>query len=178
MNIVLGGTGSIAAYKAADIISRLKKLGHEVDVILTESGSRIITPITLQTLSKNKVYMDMFEEITPKEVKHISLAEKADLMLIAPATANIIGKIANGIADDFLSTVVMAAANTTPVYIAPAMNTNMYENPIVQANIEKLRSYGYRFIEPKESLLACGTVGKGALADVDDIIKVIEGRME
>ncbi|MCI6820817.1 MAG: bifunctional phosphopantothenoylcysteine decarboxylase/phosphopantothenate--cysteine ligase CoaBC [Clostridiales bacterium] len=178
MNIVLGVTGSIAAYKAADIISRLKKLGHEVDVILTESGSRIITPITLQTLSKNKVYMDMFEEITPKEVKHISLAEKADLMLIAPATANIIGKIANGIADDFLSTVVMAAANTTPVYIAPAMNTNMYENPIVQANIEKLRSYGYRFIEPKESLLACGTVGKGALADVDDIIKVIEGRME
>ena len=178
MNIVLGVTGSIAAYKAADIISRLKKLGHEVDVILTESGSRIITPITLQTLSKNKVYMDMFEEITPKEVKHICLAEKADLMLIAPATANIIGKIANGIADDFLSTVVMAAANTTPVYIAPAMNTNMYENPIVQANIEKLRSYGYRFIEPKESLLACGTVGKGALADVDDIIKVIEGRME
>lgn len=178
MNIVLGVTGSIAAYKAADIISRLKKQGHEVDVILTESGSRIITPITLQTLSKNKVYMDMFEEITPKEVKHISLAEKADLMLIAPATANIIGKIANGIADDFLSTVVMAAANTTPVYIAPAMNTNMYENPIVQANIEKLRSYGYRFIEPKESLLACGTVGKGALADVDDIIKVIEGRME
>ena len=178
MNIVLGVTGSIAAYKAADIISRLKKLGHEVDVILTESGSRIITPITLQTLSKNKVYMDMFEEITPKEVKHISLAEKADLMLIAPATANIIGKIANGIADDFLSTVVMAAANTTTVYIAPAMNTNMYENPIVQANIEKLRSYGYRFIEPKESLLACGTVGKGALADVDDIIKVIEGRME
>ena len=178
MNIVMGVTGSIAAYKAADIISRLKKLGHEVDVILTESGSRIITPITLQTLSKNKVYMDMFEEITPKEVKHISLAEKADLMLIAPATANIIGKIANGIADDFLSTVVMAAASTTPVYIAPAMNTNMYENPIVQANIEKLRSYGYRFIEPKESLLACGTVGKGALADVDDIIKVIEGRME
>lgn len=178
MNIVLGVTGSIAAYKAADIISRLKKQGHEVDVILTESGSRIITPITLQTLSKNKVYMDMFEEITPKEVKHISLAEKADLMLIAPATANIIGKIANGIADDFLSTVVMAAANTTPVYIAPAMNTNMYENPIVQANIEKLRSYGYRFIEPKESLLACGTVGKGAMADVDDIIKVIEGRME
>ena len=122
--------------------------------------------------------MDMFEEITPKEVKHISLAEKADLVLIAPATASIIGKIANGIADDFLSTVVMAAANTTPVYIAPAMNTNMYENPIVQANIEKLRSYGYRFIEPKESLLACGTVGKGALADVDDIIKVIEGSME
>ena len=170
MNILLGVTGSIAAYKAADITSRLTKLGHNVDVVLTESGSRIITPLTLQTLSKNKVYMDMFEEITPTEVKHISLAKKADLVLIAPATANIIGKLANGIADDFLSTVVMAAANHTPVYIAPAMNTQMYENPIVQDNIKKLQSYGYRFIEPKESLLACGDLGRGALADVDDII--------
>ena len=167
MNIVLGVTGSIAAYKAADITSRFKKLGHNVDVILTESGSRIITPITLQTLSKNKVYMDMFEEI--------SLAEKADVLLIAPATANIIGKIANGIADDFLSTVVMAAANHTPVYIAPAMNTNMYENPIVQGNIDKLKGLGYHFIEPKESMLACGVLGKGALADVDDIVETIEG---
>ena len=178
MNILLGVTGSIAAYKAADITSRLKKHGHNVDVILTESGSRIITPLTLQTLSRNKVYMDMFEEITPSEVKHISLAKKADVVLIAPATANIIGKIAYGIADDFLSTVVMAAANDTPVFIAPAMNTNMYENPIVQDNIEKLRSYGYRFIEPKESLLACGDLGKGALADVDTIVEIIEGSKE
>ena len=99
-------------------------------------------------------------------------------MLIAPATANIIGKIAYGIADDFLSTVVMAAAKDTPVFIAPAMNTNMYENPIVQDNIEKLRSYGYRFIEPKESLLACGDLGKGALADVDTIVEIIEGSKE
>lgn len=178
MNILLGVTGSIAAYKAADITSRLMKLGHNVDVILTESGSKIITPLTLQTLSKNKVYMDMFEEITPSEVKHISLAKKADVVLIAPATANIIGKIAYGIADDFLSTVVMAAAKDTPIYIAPAMNTNMYENPIVQDNIEKLRSYGYRFIEPKESLLACGDLGKGALADVDTIVEIIEGSKE
>lgn len=178
MNILLGVTGSIAAYKAADITSRLTKLGHNVDVILTESRSRIITPLTLQTLSKNKVYMDMFEEITPSEVKHISLAKKADVVLIAPATANIIGKIAYGIADDFLSTVVMAAAKDTPIYIAPAMNTNMYENPIVQDNIEKLRSYGYRFIEPKESLLACGDLGKGALADVDTIVEIIEGSKE
>lgn len=178
MNILLGVTGSIAAYKAADITSRLTKLGHNVDVVLTESGSRIITPLTLQTLSKNKVYMDMFEEITPTEVKHISLAKKADLVLIAPATANIIGKLANGIADDFLSTVVMAAANHTPVYIAPAMNTQMYENPIVQDNIKKLQSYGYRFIEPKESLLACGDLGRGALADVDDIIGIIEGSIK
>ena len=174
MKIGLGVTGSIAAYKAADIISRLKKLGHNIDVILTESGSKIITPLTLQTLSKNKVYMDMFEEITPQEVKHISLAEKADLVLIAPATANIIGKIAHGIADDFLSTVVMAAANQAPIYIAPAMNTNMYENPIVQENIEKLKSLGYQFIEPKESMLACGTLGKGALADVDVIVDIVE----
>ena len=178
MNILLGVTGSIAAYKAADITSRLTKLGHNVDVVLTESGRRIITPITLQTLSKNKVYTDMFEEITPSEVKHISLAKKADVVLIAPATANIIGKIANGIADDFLSTVVMAVANHTPVYIAPAMNTNMYENPIVQDNIKKLKSFGYRFIEPKESLLACGDLGRGALADVDEIVEIIEGSIK
>ena len=178
MNILLGVTGSIAAYKAADITSRLTKLGHNVDVVLTESGSRIITPITLQTLSKNKVYTDMFEEITPSEVKHISLAKKADVVLIAPATANIIGKIANGIADDFLSTVVMAVANHTPVYIAPAMNTNMYENPIVQDNIKKLKSFGYRFIEPKESLLACGDLGRGALAYVDEIVEIIEGSIK
>lgn len=178
MNVLLGVTGSISAYKAADIANRLTKLGHNVDVILTESGSKIITPLTLQTLSKNKVYMDMFEEITPSEVKHISLAKKADVVLIAPATANIIGKIAWGIADDFLSTVVMAAANHTPVYIAPAMNTNMYENPIVQENIEKLKRLGYRFIEPKESLLACGDLGKGALADVDEIVTIIDSFQE
>ena len=174
MNVLLGVTGSIAAYKAAEITSRLTKAGHNVDVLLTESGSKFITPLTLQTLSKNKVYMDMFEEITPSEVKHISLAKKADLLLIAPATANMIGKIAGGIADDFLSTVTMAAAGQTPVYIAPAMNTNMYENPIVQENIQKLRKRGYHFIEPKASLLACGDLGKGALADVEEIVAVVE----
>lgn len=174
MNVLLGVTGSIAAYKAAEITSRLTKAGHNVDVLLTESGSKFITPLTLQTLSKNKVYMDMFEEITPSEVKHISLAKKADLLLIAPATANIIGKIVGGIADDFLSTVTMAAAGHTPVYIAPAMNTNMYENPIVQENIQKLTKLGYHFIEPKASLLACGDLGKGALADVEEIVAVVE----
>lgn len=173
MNVLLGVTGSIAAYKAAEITSRLTKKDCNVDIILTEGGSKFITPLTLQTLSKNKVYMDMFEEITPSEVKHISLAKKADLVLIAPATANIIGKIAWGIADDFLSTVVMAAANKTPVYIAPAMNTEMYENPIVQENIERLSKRGYHFIEPKASLLACGDLGKGALADVDQIVDVV-----
>lgn len=174
MNIVLGVTGSISAYKAADITSRLKKAGHDVHVILTEGGAQFITPLTLQTLSRNKVHMDFFEEGLPKEVKHIDLAQDADLVVIAPATANIIGKIAGGIADDLLSATVMAAATTTPVYLAPAMNTNMYENPIVQENINKLRGLGYRFIEPKESLLACGVVGKGALADVDEIVRIIE----
>lgn len=178
MNILLGVTGSIAAYKAAELTSRFTKLGHNVDVLLTESGSRFITPLTLQTLSKNKVYMDMFEEITPSEVKHISLAKKADLMLIAPATANIIGKIAGGIADDFLSTVVMAAAVRAPIYIAPAMNTAMYENPILQENIRKLRDGGYHFIEPKASLLACGDLGKGALADVDTIVSAVQEALE
>lgn len=174
MNIVLGVTGSISAYKAADITSKLSKAGHDVHIILTDGGSKFITPLALQTLSKNKVHTEFFEEGTPKEVKHITLAENADILVIAPASANIIGKIAGGIADDLLSATVMAAATTTPVYLAPAMNTNMYENPIVQANIEKLEALGYKFIEPKESLLACGVTGKGALADVDVIVDIIE----
>ncbi|NLD18876.1 MAG: phosphopantothenoylcysteine decarboxylase [Clostridiales bacterium] len=178
MNIVLGVTGSISAYKAADITSKLAKEGHDVHVVLTDGGSQFITPLTLQTLSKNKVYMEFFEEGNPKEVKHIDLAQNADVLVIAPASANIIGKIASGIADDLLSATIMAAANITPIYIAPAMNTNMYENPIVQVNIEKLKNYGYRVIEPKESLLACGVFGKGALADVDDIVEAIEGSRE
>ena len=174
MNIVLGVTGSISAYKAADITSKLSKAGHDVHIILTDGGSKFITPLALQTLSKNKVHTEFFEEGSPKEVKHITLAENADILVIAPASANIIGKIAGGIADDLLSATVMAAATTTPVYLAPAMNTNMYENPIVQANIEKLTALGYKFIEPKESLLACGVTGKGALADVDVIVDIIE----
>ena len=174
MNIVLGVTGSISAYKAADITSKLSKAGHNVHIILTDGGSKFITPLALQTLSKNKVHTEFFEEGNPKEVKHITLAENADILVIAPASANIIGKIAGGIADDLLSATVMAAATTTPVYLAPAMNTNMYENPIVQANIEKLTALGYKFIEPKESLLACGVTGKGALADVDVIVDIIE----
>lgn len=178
MNIVLGVTGSISAYKAADITSRLAKKGHDVHVILTEGGSKFITPLTLQTLSKNKVHTEFFEEGIPKEVKHIDLAQNADVIVIAPASANIMGKIAHGIADDLLSATVMAGANLAPVYLVPAMNTNMYENPIVQENVEKLRSLGYRFIEPKESMLACGVTGKGALADVDEIVEIIEGSLE
>ena len=174
MYIVLGVTGSISAYKAADIANRLTKDGHEVHVIMTEGGSQFITPLTMQTLSKNKVHTESFEEYDPTIVKHIDLAGHADIVLIAPATANIIGKIASGIADDLLSAAVMAAANQAQIYIAPAMNTNMYENPIVQQNIEKLQNLGYFFIEPKEAMLACGTVGKGALADVDTIVDTVE----
>jgi phosphopantothenoylcysteine decarboxylase/phosphopantothenoylcysteine decarboxylase/phosphopantothenate--cysteine ligase len=176
-NIILGVTGSIAAYKAADISSILTKHGYNVEVILTKSAREFITPLTLQSLTKNRVYFDMFEEFKPSEIKHISLAKKADLCLIAPATANIIGKLANGIADDMLTTVVMAMSNV-PIYICPAMNTNMYNNAIVQRNIEVLTEYGYHFIEPKEGRLACGDIGRGALADVAAIINTIEAYLE
>lgn len=176
-NVILGVTGSIAAYKAADISNLLTKGGYNVDVIMTKSAAEFITPLTFQSLTKNKVYIDMFEEITPREIKHISLAKKADLCLIAPASANIIGKLANGIADDMLSTVVMAMSNV-PIFICPAMNTNMYNNPIVQKNIKMLSDYGYNFIEPREAVLACGDLGKGALADVDLIIETVKGHFD
>jgi len=176
-NIILGVTGSIAAYKAADISNILTKHGYNVDVILTKSAREFITPLTFQALTKNRVYFDMFEEFTPSEIKHISLAKKADLCLIAPATANIIGKLASGIADDMLTTVIMAL-NNVPIYICPAMNTNMYNNAIVQRNINTLTEYGYYFVEPKEGLLACGDMGKGALADVDTIINTVEAYLE
>ena len=174
MNIVLGVSGSISAYKAADVTSRLTKAGHDVHVILTDGGSRFITALTLQTLSKNKVYTDTFDEDDPSVVNHIYLADNADIVAVVPASADFIGKAASGIADDMLTSTLLAALNQSIVVMAPAMNTNMYENPIVQGNMEKLASYGVRFIEPKSSLLACGTVGKGALADVDVIVKYIE----
>lgn len=172
-NILLGVTGSIAAYKAADITNLLTKAGHNVDVILTRGGQEFITPLTLQTLSKNRVYTGVFQEDYPREVKHISLAKKADLFLVAPASADVIGKLANGIADDMLTSVALALRGI-PRLIAPAMNTNMYENPILQDNLEKLRKYGFEIIEPKEALLACGDLGKGALADVDVIVRAAE----
>lgn len=170
-NIVLGVTGSIAAYKAAEIVGQLKKEGYEVDVIMTKNACNFITPLTLQTLSKNKVLTDMFETPSPYEVEHISLASKADLILVAPATANIIGKVANGIADDMLSTTIMASKAL--VVFACAMNSNMYENRIVQSNIEKLKGYGYKFLEPEEGLLACGVSGKGKLANTEKIVRFI-----
>ncbi|SHH09790.1 bifunctional phosphopantothenoylcysteine decarboxylase/phosphopantothenate--cysteine ligase CoaBC [Tepidibacter thalassicus] len=170
-NIVLGVSGGIAVYKACDIVSRLKKLNANVKVIMTKSATEFVTPLTFQSLSQNFVITDMFKEPKTWDVEHISLAQWADLFLIAPATANIIGKIANGIADDMLSTTVMATK--AEVVIAPAMNTNMYENKIVQDNISKLIKFGYKFIEPESGRLACGDVGKGKLASPENIVKEI-----
>lgn len=175
-NVILGVTGSIAAYKAADIVSTLTKDGYNIDVIMTKGGTAFITPLTLQTLSKNKVYVDVFQEDCPSEVKHISLAQQADLLLVAPASADAIGKMANGIADDMLTSVVLAVRDI-PRFIAPAMNTNMYENPIVQDNLKKLQTYGFEIIDPKETRLACGDIGKGALASVETIVHSVEERL-
>jgi len=168
--VVLGVTGGIAAYKACEIVRELRKESANVQVILTQSGAQFITPLTLQTLSKNPVVMDMFNLISESEIGHISLAQRAHLLLIAPATANIIGKIRGGIADDMLSTVVMAT--TAPVLIAPAMNTQMYASAAVRENLAVLKSRGFHFVEPDEGELACGTVGPGRLADVGKILEM------
>lgn len=172
-NIILGVTGSIAAYKAADIVSILTKNGYNIDVIMTKGATAFITPLTLQTLSKNKVYVNVFQEDCPSEVKHVSLAQQADLLLVAPASADAIGKMANGIADDMLTSVVLAVRGI-PRFIAPAMNTNMYENPIVQDNLKKLQAYGFEIIDPRETRLACGDIGKGALASVETIVHSVK----
>ncbi|CDF57884.1 bifunctional phosphopantothenoylcysteine decarboxylase/phosphopantothenate--cysteine ligase CoaBC [Thermobrachium celere] len=171
-NVVLGVSGGIACYKALDIVSRLKKKGINVYVIMTKAATEFVAPLSFQSLSQNYVVVDMFEDPKTWEVEHISLAERADVFVIAPATANVIGKIANGIADDMLTTTVMATK--APVVIAPAMNTNMYENKIVQRNIEFLKSMGYHFIEPESGRLACGAVGKGKLAEPEKIVEYIE----
>lgn len=163
--------GGIAAYKALDVVSRLKKKNYNVHVIMSKSSTEFVTPLSFQSLSQNQVICDMFEEPKAFEIQHISLAKKADLMLIVPATANVIGKIANGIADDMLSTTIMATK--APVLFAPAMNTNMYMNPIVQDNIKKLKQYGYKFIEPSSGRLACGDEGIGKLPDTEYISQVV-----
>ena len=165
--VVVGVSGGVAVYKALDVISRLRKKDVEVHVIMTNSATEFVTPLSFQSLSQNMVIIDMFAEPKAWEIQHISLAKKADLMLIVPATANIIGKVANGIADDMLSTTIMATK--APVVFCPAMNTNMYENPIVQRNINLLKEFGYEFIEPASGRLACGDEGKGKLQDTEII---------
>jgi len=171
-NIILGVTASIAAYKACDIVRRLTGASFSVTVVMTKEAQELIRPIVFQSLSGNKVYCGLFDEPDTWGIGHVSLADKADLVLVAPATANIIGKIACGLCDDLLTCVICAAR--APVLIAPAMNENMYKNPIVQGNIKKLKSCGYRFIEPIKGRLACGRVGVGCLAEVEDIIKEVK----
>ncbi len=168
-NIVLGIAGGIAAYKTAELVRLLKKAGADVHCIMTDAAREFIGPLTLQTLTKNPVTVSLFDLWDEREIGHISLAERADLFIIAPATANSIGKIAGGIADDMLSTVVMATR--APVLIAPAMNVNMWDNPAVQENIRTLSDRGCHIIEPECGELACGTEGTGRLADVHVIFE-------
>ena len=169
--VVIGVSGGIAVYKACDVVSRLKKLNANVHVIMTKSATEFVTPLTFQSLSQNYVVSDMFEEPKTWDVEHISLAKKADVFLIAPATANVIGKVANGIADDMLTTTVMAT--TGKVLIAPAMNTNMYRNPILQRNISTLKELGYNFVDPDSGRLACGDIGEGKLASPEKIVDAV-----
>ena len=170
--VVLGITGSIAAYKAGDIVRRLQEKNCDMTVIMTACAEKFITPLTFEALSGRAVYRDMFARDLTWDMAHISLAKLADVLVIAPATANIIGKLASGIADDLLT--CMAVTTKAPIVIAPAMNTDMFTNKIVQDNMAKLKKLGVKFIEPKTGKLACGDVGKGALADVDTIVKAVE----
>ncbi|WP_031461720.1 bifunctional phosphopantothenoylcysteine decarboxylase/phosphopantothenate--cysteine ligase CoaBC [Paenibacillus polymyxa] len=170
--IILGITGGIAAYKGAALCSKLTQKGADVHVIMTASAKEFITELTLQSLSRNPVYSDTFDEREPSIVSHIHLADAADLVLVAPATANIIGKMAHGLADDMLSTTLLAT--TAPIMVAPAMNVHMYTHPAVMQNMETLVSRGVKMIEPGEGLLACGYVGKGRLEEPETIVQTIE----
>ncbi|GGA08622.1 phosphopantothenoylcysteine decarboxylase [Paenibacillus marchantiophytorum] len=170
--IVLGVCGGIAAYKAAALTSKLTQAGATVRVIMTASAVQFVAPLTFQTLSRHHVFVDTFDEKDPSVVSHINLADSADLVLIAPATANTIGKLALGLGDDMLSTTLLAT--TAPIWVAPAMNVHMYANPAVQQNMQTLLSRGVRFIEPGEGQLACGYVGKGRLAEPEEIMAAVE----
>ncbi|UUZ95838.1 bifunctional phosphopantothenoylcysteine decarboxylase/phosphopantothenate--cysteine ligase CoaBC [Paenibacillus sp. P25] len=169
--IVLGVCGGIAAFKAAALCSKLSQAGAEVRVIMTESAAKFVAPLTFQTLSRHEVAIDTFDERDPSVVSHINLADRADLVLIAPATANMIAKMAHGLADDMLSTTVLAT--TAPIVVAPAMNVHMYEHPAVRANMQTLADRGIRYIEPGTGQLACGYVGKGRLAEPEEILAAV-----
>ena len=159
--VVIGVTGGVAAYKMPNLVSMLVKLHAEVHVIMTQNATHFITPIAFESLTGTKCLVDTFDRNFQFHVAHVSLAQKADIFMVSPATANVIGKLANGIADDMLTTTVMATK--APVLIVPAMNTNMYENPVMQDNLEKLRHYGKKIIEPASGMLACGTSGVGKM---------------
>ncbi|RCW70766.1 bifunctional phosphopantothenoylcysteine decarboxylase/phosphopantothenate--cysteine ligase CoaBC [Saliterribacillus persicus] len=170
--IVLGVTGGIAAYKACALTSKLTQAGADVKVIMTQHAIEFVSPLTFQAISRNPVYTDTFDEKDPAKIAHIDLADWADFFIIAPTTANMIAKIANGIADDMLSTTLLATE--APVYIAPAMNVHMYKHPAVIKNMKQLEEYGYLFIEPGDGYLACGYVGKGRLEEPEEIVRVLE----
>ena len=170
-NVVLAVSGSIAAYKIANLASMLKKLNCNVDVLMTENATNFINPITFETLTENKCLVDTFDRNFQYDVEHISLSKKADVFLVAPASANIIGKIANGIADDMITTTIMAC--TCKKIFAPAMNTNMYNNPILQDNLSKLKSYGMEVVTPAEGLLACGDFCQGKMPSEEVLLEYI-----
>jgi len=170
--VLLGITGGIAAYKSAYVASGLRKKGYDVHVVMTENAAEFIAPLTFETLTGNRCTVDMFDRDFEYDVKHISLAKAADLVLIAPATANTIAKLAHGIADNMLTTTVLAC--TCPKIIAPAMNTAMFDNPATQDNLDILRDYGFEVIEPAEGLLACGDEGKGKMPEPDYLIACVE----
>lgn len=174
-NIVVGITGSIAAYKSCEIVRELKRKNWNVKVVMTENSTKFITPLTLQALSQNPVYTDMFE-IRNYEEDHISLSEFADIILIAPASANVIGKIASGICDNLLTCTIFAFCG--PVILAPAMNENMWENSIVQENVKKLKEKGYIFVGPEKGRLASGKEGIGRLAEISEIVEKVEETFE
>jgi len=169
--ILLCVSGGIAVYKAVALVSKLSQAGAEVKVIMTESATKFVQPLSFQMMSRNDVYTDTFDEKNSKVIAHINLADWADLVIVAPATANVIGKLANGIADDMVTTTLLAT--TAKVWIAPAMNVHMYENAAVKRNIETLAGDGYEFIEPSEGFLACGYVGKGRLEEPEKIVELV-----
>ncbi len=171
IKIILGVSGGIAAYKSCEIVRRLSEQGADIHVVLTTSAQQFVTPLTFQTLSQNPVHTDLFNLNEESEMNHIKLADEADLLLIAPATADLIGKIAYGLAGDLLSTIVLATK--APLYFAPSMNVNMWEKEIVQQNIKTLQTRGYHMIEPEEGYLACGWEGKGRMAEPETILNTI-----
>lgn len=175
-NVLLGVTGSIAAYKAAEIVSRLKSRGFDITVIMTKTAQNFVHPLTFRTLSQNKVITDIFIDEDVYDPQHVSLADKADVIVIAPATANIIAKLASGITDDALTCIVLAS--NAPLLIAPAMEEKMFLNPITQDNIRTLKDVGYKFVGPEKGRLASGRMGLGRMADVELIIHSIYDEFE
>ena len=172
--ITLAVTGSISAYKAADITSQLTKLGLEVKILMTPAAQKFITPLTLQVLSKHPVGLDVLLEDDPKRIEHIDIGKETDLFLVAPASANTIAKLAMGLADNMFTSTALALPTTTKKILAPAMNTKMLEHPATQRNLDILKSYGYQIIQPRDAVLACGDQGTGALATVDTIIQTVK----